>query len=224
MQLFNQNIKAIICDYDFTLIDSSQGVYEYVKSIFKEMGLSQPSFQDVCKTIGHSLTNTFTLLTKNKNESIRQQYKKRFLAHIEKDISILTFRTEFLPGAKEFIQCAKDKQLQLAIVTSKSRYALCDSLTHLKVIHDFAFLQGHDDVAKPKPDPEGIFNTLQYLALKPTEVIFIGDSDIDAKAAECAGIHFIGVTTGHTNRDMLEKYPHLAIYQGLHQFTELMRA
>ena len=47
------------------------------------------------------------------------------------------------------------------------------------------------DVKNPKPHPESIEKILQTLSLKREEVVFIGDSELDQKAARSAGIKFI---------------------------------
>ena len=41
--------------------------------------------------------------------------------------------------------------------------------------------------------------------------LYIGDSYIDAQAAQNAKIDFVGVTTGTTSREKLESYPHVAV-------------
>jgi phosphoglycolate phosphatase len=47
------------------------------------------------------------------------------------------------------------------------------------------------DVKNPKPHPESVERILQTFALDKTEVVFIGDSEIDQQAAEGAGVKFI---------------------------------
>ena len=52
------------------------------------------------------------------------------------------------------------------------------------------------DVARTKPDPEGILKALDHLGLRPDEVIAIGDHPVDVAAASAAGVHLIGTTHG----------------------------
>ncbi|HKK90203.1 MAG TPA: HAD-IA family hydrolase, partial [Desulfobacteraceae bacterium] len=47
------------------------------------------------------------------------------------------------------------------------------------------------DVARPKPEPDQLLAILTRFGLKPDEMVFIGDSIYDAKAAARAGVFFI---------------------------------
>ena len=55
---------------------------------------------------------------------------------------------------------------------------------------------GGEDVRQPKPDPQGIFQVLQIWDMSKEEVLYMGDSVVDAKTAQAAGVDFAGVTTG----------------------------
>lgn len=53
-----------------------------------------------------------------------------------------------------------------------------------------------DDVTKTKPDPEGILQLLEKLAIRPEEALVIGDHAADMQAATAAGIIGIGISHG----------------------------
>jgi phosphoglycolate phosphatase-like HAD superfamily hydrolase len=46
-------------------------------------------------------------------------------------------------------------------------------------------------VANPKPHPEPLLKILSYYRIAPGEAIFIGDSDLDRRAAAAAGVPFV---------------------------------
>jgi len=47
------------------------------------------------------------------------------------------------------------------------------------------------DVTNPKPHPESIQKVIQTFGVKPEEVLYIGDSEVDRKAARGAGVVFV---------------------------------
>lgn len=53
-----------------------------------------------------------------------------------------------------------------------------------------------EDVAKTKPDPEGILKLLDELQVAKHEVIVLGDHAVDMQAAHAAGLHGIGISHG----------------------------
>ena len=72
-------------------------------------------------------------------------------------------------------------------------------------ISRFSFIQGADDTLYHKPDSKVFEPLLNYFAkqgIKNNDIVYIGDSVNDFKAADGAGINFIGVTTGlHSKKD-----------------------
>lgn len=49
---------------------------------------------------------------------------------------------------------------------------------------------GRDTVRQRKPDPEPLLATIDRLSLRPSEVLFVGDTETDAKTALRAGTAF----------------------------------
>ena len=74
---------------------------------------------------------------------------------------------------------------------------------------------GIEEVQAPKPAPYGILNACSHFGVDKSEVLYCGDSTIDAEAAKNAGVDFAAVTTGNTTRAEFEAYPHVAILDAL---------
>lgn len=55
---------------------------------------------------------------------------------------------------------------------------------------------GRDTVAERKPDPEPLLATIDRLSLRPSEVLFVGDTETDAETALRAGTAFRYVDGG----------------------------
>jgi phosphoglycolate phosphatase-like HAD superfamily hydrolase len=77
------------------------------------------------------------------------------------------------------------ERLQVFIARAKAVYG----------IPEFAVVTC-DDVAKTKPDPEGILKLLDALKVGKDEVIVLGDHAVDMHAAKAAGLHAIGISHG----------------------------
>jgi len=70
-----------------------------------------------------------------------------------------------------------------------------DSIVEVLKVHDltdrFRVVIGRDDVAYPKPDPEGINRVLKKYELLPDHVLFTGDMKTDEQVARKTQVHFI---------------------------------
>lgn len=91
------------------------------------------------------------------------------------------------PGVPEMLAALRAAGVRLGIVTGKSRRSW--ELTRERTaLGPFDVLVFDDDVAEPKPDPEGIRVALDRLGAVPSEAVYIGDSGTDIEAAVAAGV------------------------------------
>ena len=51
--------SVVLFDFDFTLVDSSEGIIACIKYAFRKMGKSIPDDEKIRKTIGMSLDDAF---------------------------------------------------------------------------------------------------------------------------------------------------------------------
>jgi phosphoglycolate phosphatase len=63
---------------------------------------------------------------------------------------------------------------------------------------------GEEDMAAPKPAPDGILEIARRWGLALSELVVVGDSRVDAGAAQAAGCRSIGVTWGTHDRAALQ--------------------
>ena len=104
----------------------------------------------------------------------------------------------------------------LGIVSTKFRYRILDLFE--KTGHNglVDFIVGGEDVKAAKPDPEGLLLAIgRASGGGKSEVLYVGDSVVDAATAQAAGTDFAGVLHGMTTREELEAYPHVAIVDDL---------
>jgi len=52
------------------------------------------------------------------------------------------------------------------------------------------------DVARRKPDPEGLLKCTQALGVEPSEAVYVGDTPADIQASRAAGMAAVGVLSG----------------------------
>jgi phosphoglycolate phosphatase len=54
-----------------------------------------------------------------------------------------------------------------------------------------------------KPDPEGALEAARRLGVPPAAILYLGDSDIDMKTANAAGMYAVGALWGFRTPDEL---------------------
>ena len=66
-------------------------------------------------------------------------------------------------------------------------------------------------VTLPKPDPEGLERAVEAMGMDKGEVLYCGDTTIDAATAKNAGVDFAAVLNGTTPGSDFEAYPYVHI-------------
>lgn len=85
----------------------------------------------------------------------------------------------------------------LALCTNRDRASTEILLRHLGWQSLFRHTQCLDDGLPAKPDPQPLIATALHVAEHPSQVLFVGDSHIDAACAQAAGMHFAAHLRGY---------------------------
>jgi phosphoglycolate phosphatase len=176
------------------------------------MNFSLPSRDDIRRTVGMSLSESFTYLTKNNEPELQAMYVRLFK---EKADEVMTQNTHLFQDTVHVLSYLKSKGIKTGIVTTKYRYRIDEVLHKNQITHLLDVIVGGDDVKNAKPDPEALLKAIGLLGASKDDVLYIGDSIIDARTANNANVDFIAVTTGTTAKDDFMQLPHIAVIDSL---------
>jgi phosphoglycolate phosphatase len=112
--------------------------------------------------------------------------------------------------------------MRLGIVSNKYRYRIEAFLSRENLKDLIDIVVGYEDAPKPKPDPAGLLIAAQKLGTSPVDIVYIGDSLIDAETASRIQIPFIAVLTGVTAREDFKDYSPCHILNGLPELSQLL--
>jgi phosphoglycolate phosphatase len=147
-------VQAIICDFDFTLADSSPGVVACVNEALASLGLPLASAERIHATIGLSLPHTLQALTGMADPAIATAFTRRFVAHADQVMHGLTL---LYPWVAETVLALRAAGQRLGIVSSKYRYRIERILAEGGLASQFEVIIGGEDVSQHKPDPAYAF-------------------------------------------------------------------
>ncbi|MDO9507804.1 MAG: HAD family hydrolase [Thermovirgaceae bacterium] len=179
--------RAVLFDFDMTLIDSSHGVTFCLNRVADLFGLPPVEREGVLKTIGYPMEEAMEMLWGFFDPPWIEHYRQN-LVPLEHE------RLIPLPGVVKTLRKLQEKGIAMAVVSNRRRLLPAVSSAGLEGF--FSYLVGMEDVDMPKPHPEPIHLALKMLGEAPERAVFVGDSEVDARAAKNAGVRFIGLTTG----------------------------
>lgn len=211
--------KLCLFDFDYTLADTTKPIVECFRHTFETMKLDGFDKEKAIKTIGMTLDDAFIELT-----GIKEKEKIQELVDIYrvKSDEITTQNTVLFEGTLETLKAIKNKGMNIGIVSSRMGSRIDIILEHLNCRIYIDHIIGYEDVSVHKPSPEGLMKALDYFNCNKEGVLYVGDSYIDAKAAENAEIDFVGVTTGTTSQKDFEEYNNIKIVNNLSSILEII--
>ncbi len=204
--------KYFVFDFDLTLADSSEAILMCFKHTLEQFGYPSKDDMTIYKTIGLTLVDGFDVLTDTPNNPQREQMRK---CYVKKADEVMVEHTYFYDDTIAVLQVLKHADRKVGIVSTKYRYRIEQTFEAKAGSMPVDIIVGGEDVTEAKPDPQGLDLIIEKFGADKSDVLYIGDSYIDAETAKRAGVDFAGVTTGSTTRDELEKYPHIYIGKSL---------
>ena len=209
--------QAVLFDFDYTLGDATEAIVAGFTHAFSHMGHPVPGREEVRGTVGMMLEDAYTFLTKETDPARRAEFRRLFaeVGHPMQMAGVPLF-----PGAAGLVLALRDAGVPTGVISSKRTDTLISILAQHGLDKVFSLVIGGDKVTKPKPDPEGILAAAAALSLRPGQVLYCGDTVIDAEAAQRAGARFCPVLNGVTPAEAFAPYPWEHVASDL---TELRR-
>jgi HAD superfamily hydrolase (TIGR01509 family) len=196
MQGACMNIKALLFDFDGTLVNSEALHYMSWLKVLAPFGISYsehafceefsgvPTLHsaEVLK-IRHNLTQSASSLADAKN---------RYFV----DTAATTIPS-LMPFAQEVLLLAS-REFQLALVTGSTRAEALPVLQHYDLLKYFIVVVCKDDIEHPKPHPEPYMRALSSIEITSKQAVAIEDTHTGLCSARAAGVHTILVPNTHS--------------------------
>lgn len=184
-------VSAVLWDFDDTLVDSLPTRVEALSKVFRDVGMDDVETRRFLQNLGTStLEESLASLATSRGRP-PDLYRRYRSVYWTKDPSVL----RLFPGMDVVLEALAGRGVSMAVVTQKARTFEIEGvaagasveLEALGIADRFPVVVGIEDVAKTKPDPEGVLMALERLGVPPERAVMVGDTDADIGAAKAAG-------------------------------------
>ena len=206
------SIRSVIFDFDYTLADSSPGVIECVNYALQKMGFPPCGPDAIRAMIGISLVETYRRLSGDQSGGRFADFEQHF---VERGDQVMLQGITLLDSVRPVLEALLAGGISLGIVSTKYRRRIEAVLEREGLDDAFAVVIGGEDVTAHKPDSSGLTAAVARLGRAPGEVLYVGDSQVDAETAESAGVRFVAVLSGVTPREAFAAFKPRAIIDDL---------
>lgn len=209
--------NTVIFDFDYTLADATYGIVSSFNYAFSRLEIPVCDCERIKRTVGLSLDEAFVQLTDNEDKALLNSFRIFFR---EKADEVMSKNTVLFEDTVSTLQKLKRDGINTGIVTTKYHFRIDETLNFHGVSGLVDVIVGGEDVKVPKPSPEGLLLAVDSLNAELNEVLYIGDSVIDAKTALAANVDFAAVTTGTTHKEEFSEYPCVKILNNLSELFD----
>jgi phosphoglycolate phosphatase len=185
-------MRAIIFDLDGTLIDSEPDIQGAFAAAFAGLGVPTPPASDLRSVIGRRLEDCFARFlagdqgrSKEGARLFREYYQDHYLD-----------ATRPYPGAGEALR-ALAARAPLALCTMKKWQFARKIVRAFGWENLFAQVLGSEEGFAAKPDPAMLLELCRRLEVMPSEVLYVGDTELDGLMAQAAGSPFAFAVYGY---------------------------
>jgi len=189
--------RAVLFDFDGTLVDSYPAITASVNHVRAVYGLPPLEESEVRRYVGRGPAY---LLEHTVPQGDPEADYVLYRAHHP---SVLRSGTRLLPGAAEALAALKRGGRLTGICSNKPRHFTQALLDYLGIAGDVGVFLGPEDVQRPKPAPDMLLAALQQLSVTARQALYIGDMTVDIATARAAGLDVWVVPTGSDARATL---------------------
>jgi len=219
-------VRAVAFDLDGTLLHTLPDIAAASDRMLRALGRPEVGEARVRSYIGNGIPRLVKRLLTGEMQAeppaaIFEPAFEAFLRHYRD--TFLASPTPF-PGVLEGLEGMRGAGLRLACVTNKARAFTEPMLEATGLARFFEVVLSGDSLSAKKPDPAPLLHVAERFALAPAELLMVGDSDNDTRAARAAGCPVVCVPYGYRGGMTLRDLDCDAIVDDLVQVLRLVGA
>ena len=191
---------AVIFDLDGTLLDTLADLSDSVNFAIAKHGLPKHSNEQIKSFVGNGVEKLIERALPKGTAAdlcakVLADFKTYYAAHSAD-------KTKPYPQILDMLAALKKQGIKIGVVSNKYDAAVKELCPHyFGSLIDIAV--GESPKIHRKPAPDMLLHAVEYFGLDKKDVLFVGDSDVDAQTAQTAAVDFVGVTWGfRTPADM----------------------
>ncbi len=188
---------GVIWDMDGTLVDSATVVPDAFIETVTRLGATPPDRHGVVALydLGDPRIMLGRMLDRDGTDADAELYHDVLATMID--------QVRVHDGVEDVLDELDRRGVPQAVFTGNSHQAAAILLEGTGLRPHFDVVVGGNEVAHPKPAPDGVLKAARELGLEPHRCFYVGDSPLDVGAAEAAGAVPVHAGWGHLYDDAL---------------------
>lgn len=187
--------ETVIYDLDGTLLNTLEDLANAVNHAMRESGYSERTLEEVCRFVGNGvaqLIHRALPASADGDEEAFQETLQAFKSYYARHNNDTTAPYDGIEALLDRLHAAGVRQ---AIVSNKNDPNV-KALTRDYFSRWIPLAVGEQEGVRRKPAPDTVLRVMEEWKCKPSEVLYVGDSDVDVETARNAGVDCAAVCWG----------------------------
>ncbi|MCQ2520304.1 MAG: HAD family hydrolase [Lachnospiraceae bacterium] len=213
------NKELFIFDMDGTILNTIEDITNAVNYILKKNNFPARTVDEVKFFVGNGLMKTLQRsVPEGTGQTIVDELFPEFIEYYKSNSNICTKPYDYIA---DVIRKLKKAGKHTAVVSNKRDEAVKE-LCEVFFLNCFEMALGDMEGVPRKPEPNMVYNVIEHFGIPKEKVVYIGDSDVDIKTAENAGVDCIAVSWGFRDKAFLQEHGASTIIDNPKQLLELL--
>ncbi len=193
---------AIIFDLDGTLLNTLPTINYFLNIALSEYGVKTITMDMTRAFVGNGPKRLVERALGEKNT--KELFDKVFLRYDTLYNASPSYLTTVYDGISELLLKLKEQGYILGIISNKQEKIVKQTVNAVFGDSIFDSVMGQIDGVAVKPHPDAMARIISSLSLKASEVVYVGDSEVDIESGRAASLYrTIGVSWGFRSRECL---------------------
>ena len=191
--------KAVLYDMDGTVLDTLEDLHDSVNAGLAHFGLPATSLQTTRAGLGNGALHLLRVSMPGQPEELVQQMLSWYVPWYQSHCRI---KTRPYDGILPLMERLREKGIRQAIVSNKPDGAVRElAETFFAGLMDVVV--GDSPAVRRKPAPDTVLRAAEQMGLTAADCVYVGDTEVDLRTAENAGMDCITVTWGFREEEEL---------------------
>jgi phosphoglycolate phosphatase len=190
---------VVVFDLDGTLADSAPSIARALNQLRQDRGLAPwpvPRYRPWVSRGAPALVGAALERSAPANAEDIAAFRETYA-------SLTGSPDDLYPGIAEALVMLREAGVVLGVCTNKPQRLSEKVLTESGIARHFAAVVGGDLATQAKPHPSHLLQTVAAMRCEGQAFTFVGDSSLDADAAQAAGARFLWASWGYVDADNL---------------------